>query len=84
MGHHLTEPRAQHTPAAWRFVASPRRLIEWNSPVEGSHSGLVRAPAKRLPWVTGVEGSNPSPSAISPSESAIRILTQSSQADTLA
>jgi hypothetical protein len=23
----------------------------------------VRAPAKRLPWVTGVEGSNPSPSA---------------------
>jgi hypothetical protein len=31
---------------------------------EGSHSGLVRAPAKRLPWVTGVEGSNPSPSAI--------------------
>jgi hypothetical protein len=30
---------------------------------EGSHSGLVRAPAKRLPWVTGVEGSNPSPSA---------------------
>jgi hypothetical protein len=31
--------------------------------VEGSHSGLVRAPAKRLPWETGVEGSNPSPSA---------------------
>jgi hypothetical protein len=30
---------------------------------EGSHSGLVRAPAKRLPWETGVEGSNPSPSA---------------------
>jgi hypothetical protein len=31
--------------------------------MEGSHSGLVRAPAKRLPWETGVEGSNPSPSA---------------------
>ena len=31
---------------------------------EGSHSGLVRAPAKRLPWETGVEGSNPSPSAM--------------------
>jgi hypothetical protein len=31
---------------------------------EGSHSGLVRAPAKRFPWVTGDEGSNPSPSAI--------------------
>jgi ubiquinone/menaquinone biosynthesis C-methylase UbiE len=26
----------------------------------------VRAPAKRLPWETGVEGSNPSPSATSP------------------
>ena len=32
--------------------------------MEGSHSGLVRAPAKCLPWVTGVEGSNPSPSAM--------------------
>ena len=31
---------------------------------EGSHSGLVRAPAKRLPWETGVVGSNPTPSAI--------------------
>src|SRR5690242_13737562 len=31
--------------------------------MEGSHSGLVRAPAKRLLWETGVEGSNPSPSA---------------------
>ena len=30
---------------------------------EGSHSGLVRAPAKCLPWVTGVVGSNPTPSA---------------------
>ena len=32
--------------------------------MEGSHSGLVRAPAKRLPWETGVVGSNPTPSAI--------------------
>ena len=32
------------------------------SGLEGSHSGLVRAPAKRLPWETGVVGSNPSPS----------------------
>ncbi len=31
--------------------------------VEGSHSGLVRPPAKRLPWETGVVGSNPTPSA---------------------
>jgi hypothetical protein len=31
--------------------------------MEGSHSGLVRAPAKRLPWETGVVGSNPTPSA---------------------
>lgn len=31
---------------------------------EGSHSGLVRAPAKRLPYVSGVAGSNPAPSAI--------------------
>lgn len=36
--------------------------------VEGSHSGLVRSPAKRFPWVTGDEGSNPSPSAIKSSE----------------
>ncbi len=31
--------------------------------MEGSHSGLVRPPAKRLPWETGVVGSNPTPSA---------------------
>ena len=31
--------------------------------MEGSHSGLVRAPAKRLLRLIGVEGSNPSPSA---------------------
>ena len=30
---------------------------------EGSHSGLVRAPAKRLPCEIGVVGSNPTPSA---------------------
>ncbi len=30
---------------------------------EGSHSGLVRPPAKRLPGETGILGSNPSPSA---------------------
>jgi hypothetical protein len=34
------------------------------SAAEGSHSGLVRAPAKRLSRETGIEGSNPSPSAI--------------------
>src|SRR3989304_667173 len=38
--------------------------------VEGSHSGLVRAPAKRFPWETGDEGSNPSPSAALRSASA--------------
>ncbi len=32
--------------------------------VEGSHSGLVRAPAKRLPGLNLVVGSNPTPSAI--------------------
>ena len=31
---------------------------------EGSHSGLVRAPAKRLLREIGVAGSNPAPSAI--------------------
>ena len=31
--------------------------------LEGSHSGLVRAPAKRLSWETGIVGSNPTPSA---------------------
>ena len=31
--------------------------------VEGSHSGLVRPPAKRLPRESGVKGSNPFPSA---------------------
>ena len=31
--------------------------------MEGSHSGLVRAPAKRLSWETGIVGSNPTPSA---------------------
>ena len=31
---------------------------------EGSHSGLVRAPAKRLPDESWVESSNLSPSAI--------------------
>ena len=30
---------------------------------EGSHSGLVRAPAKRLPCESRVVGSNPTPSA---------------------
>jgi hypothetical protein len=34
--------------------------------LEGSHSGLVRAPAKRLPYVSGVVGSNPAPSAMIP------------------
>ena len=32
--------------------------------MEGSHSGLVRAPAKRLLREIGVAGSNPAPSAI--------------------
>ena len=32
--------------------------------MEGSHSGLVRPPAKRLPYESGVPGSNPGPSAI--------------------
>ena len=31
---------------------------------EGSHSGLVRPPAKRLPCESGVVGSNPTPSAV--------------------
>jgi hypothetical protein len=34
--------------------------------MEGSHSGLVRPPAKRLPYESGVPGSNPGPSAIPP------------------
>jgi hypothetical protein len=32
--------------------------------MEGSHSGLVRAPAKRLPYESGVGSSNLPPSAI--------------------
>ena len=32
-------------------------------PWEGSHSGLVRAPAKRLTCESGFMGSNPIPSA---------------------
>ena len=39
---------------------------------EGSHSGLVRAPAKRLSWETGIVGSNPTPSATSFSANVLR------------
>jgi hypothetical protein len=40
-------------------------IMKWlKRATEGSHSGLVRAPAKRFPWVTGDVGSNPTPSAI--------------------
>jgi ribosomal protein S18 acetylase RimI-like enzyme len=42
---------------------------------EGSHRGLVRAPAKRLPRETGVEGSNPSPSAIKKMSNPTSIVT---------
>ena len=38
-------------------------LLNRTDLLEGSHSGLVRPPAKRLPRVTGVKGSNPFPSA---------------------
>ena len=34
--------------------------------MEGSHSGLVRAPAKRLACENGLMGSNPIPSAAKP------------------
>ncbi len=40
--------------------------IQYDKAMEGSHSGLVRAPAKRLPYESGVVGSNPAPSAIFP------------------
>ncbi len=38
------------------------KVVEYRT-WRGRIVGLVRAPAKRLPWETGVEGSNPSPSA---------------------
>ncbi len=39
-------------------------IIKLVKAMEGSHSGLVRPPAKRLPREIGVVGSNPTPSAI--------------------
>ncbi len=60
----------RNNPNVWRsvvsgasfglFVGSERRIRE------GSHSGLVRPPAKRLSREIGIVGSNPTPSAVMP------------------
>ncbi len=47
--------------------------------VEGSHSGLVRRFAKPLFRVTGIEGSNPSPSATSEFRSSQTMLANKKQ-----
>ena len=58
-----------------RIVKTGGMQYNYLETAEGSHSGLVRAPAKRLPWVTGVEGSNPSPSAIKKMSEKASIIT---------
>ena len=62
--------RRRNCPASAAGAFAPRRKTRYNTHStsrvrgEGSHSGLVRAPAKRLSWETGIVGSNPTPSAI--------------------
>ena len=62
--------RQRNCPTSAGGAFAPRRKTRYNSHStsrvrgEGSHSGLVRAPAKRLSWETGIVGSNPTPSAI--------------------
>ena len=57
LGTHESSDRIVH-PIAMRYNCDTQQGRE------GSHSGLVRAPAKRLSWETGIVGSNPTPSAI--------------------
>ena len=62
--------RQRNCPTSAGGAFAPRRKTRYNTHStsrvrgEGSHSGLVRAPAKRLSWETGIVGSNPTPSAI--------------------
>ncbi len=46
-----------------RVLLGTMAFVNIESQREGSHSGLVRAPAKRLACENGLMGSNPIPSA---------------------
>ena len=52
-----------HTPAPPRLLLAPGPFDNMDEHGEGSHSGRVRAPAKRLTRESGFMGSNPIPSA---------------------
>ena len=59
--HRLDYPSMRPLTVSWVFRVS---LGLRGGYLEGSHSGLVRPPAKRLSREIGIVGSNPTPSAM--------------------